>query len=183
MVENFWGQELTSLIIVMGVSGCGKTVVGQHLARQLGIVFIDGDDLHTKENVERMRAGIPMDDESRKPWLQAICDCAESHFGEGNSVVIACSALKAKYREKLRSVSGPVVFLYLHGDSAIILERMNSREGHYMPASLLDSQIADMENPIGEPGVIQVDVGQPLEKMLQEANEKTRVKLARTNHS
>ena len=170
---------MTSLIVVMGVSGSGKTLVGTHLARQLGIEFVDGDHLHSAENVTRMRSGIAMNDETRKPWLKAICDCAESKFCQNQSVVIACSALKAQYRSALRTVSKPVVFVFLDADPGVIQTRLNQRTGHYMPPSLLDSQYADLENPVGEPNVIAVDVGQSKDSTLQEALEKTRQELTR----
>ena len=156
------------LIVVMGVSGCGKTLVGNHLARQLKVEFVDGDDLHPPENVERMRAGVKLDDETRKPWLEAICQCAESHFASQQSVVIACSSLKRIYRTQLRSVSQAVLFVFLHGPKEVIQKRMDVREGHYMPSSLLDSQFADLEDPTAEPAVVSVDVTQSVEAMLQE---------------
>ena len=111
---------MTSLIIVMGVSGSGKSLVGNYLAQQLGVEFVDGDDLHTPENVERMLVGIKLDDETRQPWLEAICHTAETHFTAGRSVVIACSALKSKYREQLRTVSCPTIFVFLTGPAAVI---------------------------------------------------------------
>lgn len=158
---------MTSLVVVMGVSGSGKTVVGNFLADKLGCLFVDGDDLHPPENVERMRAGQKLDDETRKPWLAAICQSAESSFTEASSIVIACSALKAKYREQLRSVSKPVWFVFLNGPQEVIQARMEKRKGHYMPASLLDSQFADLEIPENEPNVVPVDVDQPMEVMLE----------------
>ena len=159
------------LIVVMGVSGSGKTVVGNHLANHLKVAFVDGDDLHPPENVQRMRAGVKLDDETRKPWLKAICQRAESHFDGGQSVVIACSALKLKYRTQLRSVSRPVVFVFLHGPQVLIQERMNQRKGHYMPSLLLDSQFADLEDPVGEAGVVAIKADQPLDAMLAGALE------------
>ena len=152
-------------------------MVGNHLARQLEIEFVDGDDLHSPENVERMQAGVQLDDIARKPWLEAICRCAESHFARNQSVVIACSALKSSYRTALRSVSLPVVFVFLEGPQEVIQERMDQRQGHYMPSSLLESQIADLEHPFGEPNVISIDINQTVESMLLEALEKTRKQL------
>lgn len=170
---------MTSLIVVMGVSGSGKTLVGTYLARELGLEFIDADNLHSAENVARMAAGTPMDDATRKPWLAKICDCAESSFAQTQSLVIACSALKATYRSTLRSVSRPVVFVFLNGPQKLIYDRLDQRKGHYMPASLLESQFADLEDPTGEAGVVTVDIGQSPECMLQEAWEKTQIELAR----
>ena len=167
----------------MGVSGSGKTSVGQYVARQLDTEFVDADDLHSPENVALMAAGQPLNDQMRKPWLAAICRCAESKFAQSQSVVIACSALKASYRETLRSVSRPVVFVFLNGLQVVILERMNQREGHFMPASLLDTQFADLEIPTGEPNVVTVNIDQPLESMLQDAWDQTRIELARISES
>lgn len=163
----------------MGVSGSGKTLVGINIARQLGIDFIDGDDLHSPDNVERMRSGIQLDDASRGPWLESICQIAETHFDAGQSVVIACSALKLKYREQLRSVSRQTLFLYLNGRQEVIEQRLKKRTDHYMPVGLLESQFADLENPIGEPNIIPVDIDQSLESMLEEALDKTRNQLAK----
>lgn len=164
---------MTNLIVVMGVSGSGKTVVGTHLAQQLGIDFVDGDQLHSEASVERMRAGIPMNDETRKPWLAAICQRAEASFANQRSLAIACSALKTQYRSFLRTVSRPVLFVYLKGDSEVIQQRLNRRTGHYMPGSLLASQFGDLEDPSNEPGVITVNVDQSIESMLREAVHKT----------
>lgn len=166
-------SKLTCLIIVMGVSGSGKTLVGAYLAQQLGFEFVDGDDMHPIENIERMSAGIELDDEARLPWLDAMCRCAESHFSAGTSVVIACSALKSKYRDRLRSVSRPTMFLHLSGPSEVIKQRLDNRAGHFMPASLLESQFASLEIPIGEPNVVTINIDQSLELMLREALDKT----------
>jgi gluconokinase len=145
----------------------------------MGTVFVDADELHSAENVALMAGGQPMDDQTRKPWLASICQCAESGFDRLQPVVIACSALKTSYRATLRSVSRPVVFVFLSGPRDVIHNRMDQREGHFMPASLLDSQFADLEDPTGESSVISVDIDQPLESMLREAWEKTRIELAR----
>lgn len=170
---------MTSLIVVMGVSGCGKTTVGEALSRALGIEFIDGDDLHPPENVQRMRAGLKLDDESRLPWLEAICRCAESHFANDQSVIIACSALKAKYRDQLRSISRPVLFVYLNGPQPLIAERMSRRAGHYMPVTLLDSQFAELEDPRTEPNILEVNIDQSAEQMASQALQQVQARLDR----
>ena len=170
------------MIIVMGVSGSGKSLVGDHLANSIReingqpveLMFVDGDDLHPVENVELMRAGIKLDDETRKPWLDAICECAESHFAQNRSLVVACSALKKQYRERLRSVSGNVYFVFLSGPQEVIEKRIQARQGHYMPSSLLDSQFEDLEDPAGEPKVIEIDIDQTKEEVLTRALEKVR---------
>ncbi len=157
----------------MGVSGSGKTLVGRHLAQQLGFEFVDGDDLHLPENVQRMKSGIQLDDESRKPWLASICQCVESHFDVGQSVVIACSALKSKYRDLLRTACHPTIFVFLDGPQALIQQRMEKRLGHFMPGALLDSQFVDLENPVGEDNIVPVNIDQPVGSMLAEAFKKT----------
>ena len=169
----------------MGVSGSGKSLVGKHLADRLPAMaehrfeldFVDGDDLHPQENVERMRAGIKLDDETRKPWLEAICKCSDSHFAQNRSLVVACSALKKSYRELLRTVSGRVYFVFLNGPQEVIHKRIQAREGHYMPSSLLESQFADLEDPTGEPGVVGVDINQSKKEVLAEALKKVSASL------
>jgi len=164
----------------MGVSGTGKSLVGNHLAQRLAGIsngapqldFVDGDDLHPIENVELMRAGIKLDDDTRKPWLDAICQCAESHFSKNRSLVVACSALKKKYRQQLRTISGPVFFVFLNGPMEVIQKRIQARQGHYMPSSLLESQFADLEDPAGEPRLVSIDVNQSKDEVLNQAVEK-----------
>ena len=167
----------------MGVSGSGKSLVGKHLADQLPaemaehtfeLDFVDGDDLHPQENVERMRAGIKLDDETRKPWLEAICKYADTHFAQNRSLVVACSALKKSYRELLRTVSGQVYFVFLNGPQEVIQKRIEARQGHYMPSSLLESQFADLEDPTGEPGLVCIDIEQSKQKVLAQALNKVR---------
>lgn len=157
---------MNRLIIVMGVSGSGKSLVGSHLGKLLECDFIDGDDLHPADNVERMRAGIKLDDVTRKPWLAAICESAEEHFAADSSVVIACSALKKKYRTQLRSVSGPTLFIFLNGSKDLIRGRLEKRTGHYMPPSLLDSQFGDLECPADEADVLEINIDQNIKDML-----------------
>lgn len=175
-------SHLNSAIIVMGVSGSGKSLVGEHLAssihqikgQRVEMVFVDGDDLHPVENVELMRAGIKLDDQTRKPWLDSICKCAESHFAENRSLVVACSALKKRYRQRLRNISGAVYFVFLSGPEKVIGQRIQAREGHFMPSSLLETQFADLEDPTGEPGVVEIDIDQTKAEVLTEALKKVR---------
>lgn len=135
---------MTLRIIVMGVSGCGKTSVGEALAARLGIPFEDGDDLHPRANVEKMRSGRPLDDDDRWPWLDAV----GRRLGDAAPLVIGCSALKRAYRDRIRArAGGAVTFVHLAGDKALISARMAARTGHYMPPSLLDSQFAALEPP------------------------------------
>jgi gluconokinase len=133
----------------MGVSGAGKTLIGAQLARALDVGFVEGDDLHPAANVERMTAGIPLTDENRHGWLIAIAARLRDAKRAGVGLVVACSALKRRYRELLRSVgAGDVRFVYLKGDRALLAERMAQRPGHFMPPALLDSQLATLEEPV-----------------------------------
>jgi gluconokinase len=162
---------MPNLIVIMGVSGCGKSVVGAHLRAQLEIEFIDGDDLHSQQNVEKMSAGIALTDADRQPWLQRIGETAEASFALGNSLIVACSALKARYRDVLREVSHPVLFLHLRGSAELIASRLSQRQGHYMPVELLQSQFNDLEDPAGESNVISIDIQQELPKMLSSTSQ------------
>jgi gluconokinase len=144
------------IVVVMGVSGSGKTTVGQLLASRLGVPYAEADEFHPESNVAKMAAGTPLTDEDRWPWLRAIAAWIAERGSQGG--VVTCSALKRRYRDLLRD-GGPVWFLHLDGDRALIASRIAARTGHFMPPALLDSQIADLE-PLGadEPGLV-VDVG------------------------
>ena len=154
------------LVVVMGVSGCGKSTVGAALAQAVHVVFADGDALHPAANIAKMASGIPLDDEDRHPWLDAIGEWLAEHDRQGG--VIGCSALKRKYRDQLRSHAPRVGFLHLHGSFEVIAARQAARPGHFMPASLLRSQFATLE-PLApdERGVV-VDVDQPVDAIVQE---------------
>jgi gluconokinase len=132
----------------MGVAGSGKTTIGAALARALDIPFVEGDDLHPRENVQRMAQGIPLTDEDRRPWLLAIAQRLRDASVAGTGVVVACSALKRRYRDLLRSEgAADARFVFLSGSRAIVGERLAGRRGHFMPAALLDSQFAALEEP------------------------------------
>ena len=145
-------------IVVMGVSGAGKSTVGTLLAERLGWPFEDGDAFHPPQNVEKMRTGTPLTDEDRWPWLAAIAARIARARAEGTGVVIACSALKRAYRDVLRDGQADVRFLHLTGEPAVIMARQAARQGHYMPASLVASQFAALEPPETEADVIDLDV-------------------------
>jgi len=132
----------------MGVSGSGKSTIGAQLARALGVEFVEGDDLHPPSNVERMAAGIPLTDDDRQDWLIAIAARLRDAKRAGVGLVASCSALKRSYRDLLRSAGDPAVrFVYLKGIKPLLTERMAQRRGHFMPGSLLDSQLAILEEP------------------------------------
>lgn len=131
--------------VVMGVCACGKSEIGTRLAHALGVPFIEGDRFHSPENVARMSAGIPLDDDDRCGWLQALRAEIERAWETEPVVVLSCSALKRAYRDVLRGAGGDVRFVHLHGDRGLIAQRMAVRGKHFMPLSLLDSQLRDLE--------------------------------------
>lgn len=146
-------------ICVMGVSGSGKSSVGEGIAESLGLRFLEGDRLHPPANVEKMSKGIPLTDEDRWPWLDAIGAEVTGSLDTGQGIVLSCSALKKTYRDRLRAAAhGRLVFVYLHGSRALLEKRMGARSGHFMPASLLDSQLKTLESPVGEAGVVTVEI-------------------------
>ncbi|MBD7919067.1 gluconokinase [Cellulomonas sp. Sa3CUA2] len=129
----------------MGVSGTGKSTVGQAVADRLGRPFLEGDALHPEANVAKMSAGTPLDDDDRGPWLRAVRDAMSAHAVEGTSTVVACSALRRPYRDVLRGAQGRVRFLLLDVPPEDLRERVVHRSGHWMPPSLLESQLATLE--------------------------------------
>ncbi|MFF9202059.1 gluconokinase [Streptomyces sp. NPDC014986] len=135
------------LVVVMGVSGSGKTTVGRLLARHLGVPYAEGDDFHPASNVAKMRAGHPLDDEDRRPWLEEIARWLAGHAAGGG--VVTCSALKRRYRARLVSAAPSVFFLHLDGSPELIAARITARQGHFMPPGLLRTQFADFE-PLGD---------------------------------
>jgi gluconokinase len=147
------GSPGTTTIVVMGVSGSGKSTVAATLVDRLGWEFAEGDDFHPAANVEKMRAGHPLDDEDRWPWLRSIAAWIGEHEKAGRDVVVTSSALKRSYRDLLRDGHPSVWFAHVTADPELIRERIEHRKGHYMPASLLDSQLATLE-PLAddEPG-------------------------------
>lgn len=129
----------------MGVSGCGKTEISRVLAQRLGAVCIEGDDFHSAGNIEKMRAGIPLDDADRHAWLLTLQSRLQAARAAGEETVLSCSALKRRYRDLLREADPALTFVHLDGARDLIAARMQNRPGHYMPLSLLDSQLADLE--------------------------------------
>lgn len=146
-------------IIVMGVSGTGKSCVGQALALALNAKFIDGDDLHPRANIQKMASGQPLNDSDRAPWLERLSDVAYSLQQKNEVGFLVCSALKKQYRDRLREGNQSIRFLWLTGDYDLVLSRMQQRAGHFMPESLLKSQFATLETPDAqEPDIIPIDI-------------------------
>lgn len=160
---------MTLRMVIMGVSGCGKSSVGEGLAARLGLAYRDGDDLHPLENVAKMRAGTPLTDADRWPWLDRVAEV----LAQEAPVIVGCSALKRMYRDRIRAgAGGDVTFVHLSGDRDLIAARMAERRGHYMPLSLLDSQFAALEPP-GPEEAITVSIDQPLEGIIADVLRKS----------
>ncbi len=147
------------VLVLMGVSGCGKSTVAALLAGALGWTFEEGDALHPEANVHKMAAGMPLTDEDRWPWLAKVADWVQETLDEGRDGVITCSALKRSYRDAINRRGSGVVFVILSGSKETIAARLAVRRGHFMPRSLLDSQFADLEEPGSDEPQIRVNVG------------------------
>jgi gluconokinase len=158
----------TNILIVMGVSGSGKSTVAALLAGRLGWALIEGDDLHPPANIEKMAHGIPLDDADRLPWLAAIGERIDQWREEGARGVITCSALKRAYRDMLGVGKPEVKFVYLQGSKALIANRLARRLGHFMPPELLDSQFAALEEPTAEEPAITIPIGEPPKQLVQD---------------
>jgi gluconokinase len=156
-------------IVVMGVCGCGKSVLGERLARKLGAVFIEGDDFHSPANVQRMAAGMALSDDDRQAWLEALAAQLAGAQASGRGAVLACSALKRRYRDELRRGAPHLRAIHLVGARALLARRMAQRQGHYMPVSLLDSQLATLEAPGADEDAITLDADAPLDTLVPSA--------------
>lgn len=165
------------VLVVMGVCGCGKSSVGRALAERLGVDFIEGDELHPPASIAKMAQGEPLNDADRQPWLDAIRQAILDARAAGRGVVVSCSALRRPYREQLRS-AGQLDIVFLSGSRAVLAERMSRRDGHFMPLTLLDSQLATLEVPTGEQDVVTVDIDRPLVDVIARAEEAIRRALA-----
>lgn len=157
-------------MVVMGVTGSGKTSVGEALAQAIGAIFVDGDRLHPLANIAKMSAGIPLDDDDRWPWLAKV---GETLRRQPAPIIVGCSALKRAYRDYITERAGaPVLFVYLDGSHELISRRMRERTGHFMPASLLDSQFATLEIPGQDENAIRVAIDAPLEEIVADITTK-----------
>ncbi|HYD63708.1 MAG TPA: gluconokinase [Noviherbaspirillum sp.] len=159
--------------VIMGVSGCGKSEIGARLASQLGYRHLEGDSFHPPRNIEKMAAGIALDDADRKEWLLTLSSEIASARALRQGLVISCSALKRKYRDLLRQGDPSLMFIHLSGDRSLIEERMRARPNHFMPVSLLDSQFRDLEPLDSSESGLQLDVRLPPDELIRRVVEGT----------
>ena len=159
------------IVIIFGVSGAGKTTVGKLLARELGWHFLEADDLHPEANIEKMRSGYPLRDADRWPWLERLRQQIDQSLAIGEKVVLACSALKRAYRERLR-VGDEGKFVFLRGDYALVEKQLRSRHGHFMNPDLLQSQFDDLEKPRPDENALTIELGRRPEEIVEEIRAK-----------
>jgi gluconokinase len=156
--------------IVMGVTSCGKTSVGEALAAELECRFIEGDRLHPASNIAKMSAGQPLNDGDRWPWLDIIGKAMGAELVAGSGVIASCSALKKIYRQRLAEAAGtPIKFIFLHGSREVLAARIAARKGHFMPPSLLDSQLKTLEIPGPDEEALHLDVALPVDELVKRA--------------
>lgn len=161
------GHLTASVAVVMGVAGSGKTTVGRALARRLGWHFQEGDELHPPENVAKMRAGHPLDDQDRAPWLASVAARIDEWRQRGDAGVITCSALKRQYRDVIVGDRPDARLIYLTAPRTLLAERLARRRGHFMPAGLLDSQLATLELPSPDEDALTVSVDAPVDHIVE----------------
>jgi gluconokinase len=159
------------IIVIFGVSGAGKTTVGKLLARGLGWHFVEADDFHPAANIEKMRSGRPLTDEDRSPWLERLREEIKRLVAAGENAVLACSALKRAYRDRLR-VSNEVKFVFLRGDLALVQKQLRRRRAHFMNPALLQSQFDDLEEPGPDEDVLTIELGRTPEEIVNEIEAK-----------
>jgi carbohydrate kinase (thermoresistant glucokinase family) len=159
--------------VIMGVSGCGKSTVGAALAQVFDIPYLEGDAYHPAANVAKMAAGIPLNDEDRAGWLQGLADEIRQARERGAGLVLSCSALKRRYRDMLRQADPSLRFVHLDGPRTLIADRMQARVGHYMPSSLLDSQLSILEPLHADEGGLTLDITQPPQVLVARITEST----------
>jgi len=163
------------VVIMFGVSGAGKTTIGQLLAQELGWRFYEADDFHPRANIEKMREGVPLTDEERWPWLESLRELVNRCIAAGEDAVLACSALKKAYRRYLR-VNADVKLVFLRGNYELIANQLRHRRGHFMNPALLQSQFADLEESQATEGSIVIELGEGPHKLVQEIKKKLRLR-------
>ena len=159
---------IRNVYVVMGITGSGKSTVGATLARKLGVDFVEGDDYHPPENLQRMASGIPLTDDDRASWLRALAARIREAHDAGTGLVVTCSALKRSYRDIFRAAAPELRFVFLNGPRALISERLAERRGHFMPASLLDSQLATLEEPAVDELAWAYDISESAQKIVDD---------------
>jgi gluconokinase len=164
------------IVIVFGVSGAEKTTIGKLLAEELGWHFYEADDFHSRANIEKMHRGVPLTDEDRWPWLERLRELIKRCVESGENAVLACSALKRAYRQRL-DVSGEVKFVFLRGDYALLEKQLRQRRGHFMNPDLLRSQFADLEEPKPNEETLTIELGRTPRELVDEI--KTKLRLTR----
>lgn len=156
-------------IVVMGVCGCGKSTVGIQLAERLGMAFVDADDLHPQANIDKMSRSIPLNDDDRWPWLDIVGETLAQNVSAKGGAVVACSALRQAYRDRITEAAGqPVLFVYLAGSYETISDRLNQRGGHFMPPALLKSQFETLETPNAGELAIEVDIRLSVDEIVEQ---------------
>lgn len=153
-------------IVLMGVCGCGKSTVGRQLAQALGVHYVEGDDLHSAHNVALMAAGTPLTDADRHGWLQEVAGQLSNPTASAGGVVVACSALKRTYRDQLRAAAPDLLLVHLQGDRDALARRLAARVGHYMPPTLLQSQLDTLEPPSADEHALCLDITPPPEQLV-----------------
>lgn len=165
-------------VVVMGVSGCGKSTVGRGLAAELGVAFVEGDELHPPRNVALMAAGTPLTDQDREGWLQALAAVLAQAHRQGQGVVVSCSALKRAYRDTLRQGAPDLRLVFLHGEQTLLAARLGQRTGHYMPPSLLQSQLDTLQPPGPDEHALTLHLGLPVQAQVAAALQALRLPTA-----
>ena len=161
------------VVIIFGVSGAGKTTIGQLLAEELGWRFYEADDFHSQANIDKMHQGTPLTDEDRWPWLESLRQMIKRCLAAGENAVLACSGLKEAYRRRLR-LNADVKLVFLRGDYELIANQLRQRRGHFMNPALLQSQFADLEEPLPTEDAVVIELGQSPRELVQEIKGKLR---------
>ena len=156
-------------IVVMGVCGCGKSTVGIQLAERLGMAFVDADDLHPQSNIDKMSRAIPLNDDDRWPWLDIVGKTLATEVARSGGAVVACSALRQAYRDRITAAAGePVLFVHLAGSYETISDRLNQRGGHFMPPALLKSQFETLETPNDGELALEIDIRLSINEIVEQ---------------